>query len=879
MGFLPLSVEAFLQTDNSKSIDPNNTKFIKQGSKTLLRYGVENSEKRSFIACLAELYTRVHKLPKIPTINEMCEIIARAITIDFFLKYHNGSLPAIFKPEIYDQDIDHRKYTDSKFMTTINRSIPAQEDFFYSTIGAYENFISYILNPDSKIDHTYLWDMVCIPNENLFINGYNLAILKIREVDMTDDIELICPTNAYSSTLYDRKKETFILIQHDVFYEPVYFIEYTIYNEINITHTFKESNPTVKSVHHILTIIRNTIQKYCSPQDSLPSTYTFKRNKFADEIRLILKDNGFIIEKQVINYQGKTIAFVVSGNKITSTYIPCAPSVKIDDIDTIYMDEPSLWKSYEKTRDSLLVVKKKTMDKIICEPIFKVMEGPLIIGILTETNQFLMIDPVIPNIKDGIRTIKDKNYIIADNADKVLSMSSNKHDIKRVKTIQRITLETQFYKIFRSLIRLLLHQIKFKQQKIELIELIENNPRILYKDKLSKVVDILKTISKDQIDFTLVIDDLALDSIETCFIPQTKKTIKKDPRSCILQENGVVILPKTHLVSGVSNKTLYYNRVADELIRYKRIQQFLLYPKTYLSITDVEYQINENEIIMLESLLTTDYFKNLEPYYIPNKSKITYEIANPIKSQRYTNIITGQIQDELEKDEIEEIEIDELKIECIKDDKHKIIGNVSDSLWKKIFPNTAREMVLQKSPKCSFYPIIYVYEKVKGIQITIENIKMHLLEQYNYFIKLGFENKILSILRKQGKKTFIDDIHNKKYSLQDCVVTQAYFMTNLDLWICANSLELPIVLFTPVNPNDSKPIPKLRSFEGLDNWIRLYTPKTVSPFYFVRSSIEPENPDDFLPQYNIVTPELRIQIPNEKDINHIHIEDYLRYGK
>jgi len=869
MGFLPLSVESFLQTDNSKSIDPNNTKFIKQGSKTLLRFGVENSQKRSFVACLAELYTRTQRLQIIPSIDEMCAIISKAVTIDYFLMYHNGSLPAIFKPKEYDLDtIDYRKYEGSTFMKTIDLSIQAQEDFFYDTIAAYENFIRYMLDPESTIDHTYLWDMVCIPNPLLFINGYNLAILKIREVDMTDDIELLCPTNAYSSTLYDRKKETFILIQHDTFYEPVYFVEYTVYNEIKITHTFIEANPIVKSVHHILTIIRNSIQKYCSPQASLPAIYTFKRNKPAHDIKFILLKYGFTINKQVINYQGKMIAFMISGHKISNLYIPCAPSARIPDIVTIYMDEPSLWNTYEKTRDHLFEVSKKTNGEILCKPVYKIIEDEMMIGLLTETNQFIMlVEPEYDLVDDGIPSLRDENYIIAD---KVMS-TSKKEDKKRVNTIQRISLETQFYKTFRTTVRILFNQISNKQLKMEILELLEN-PRILYKEKLSKVVENIKKICKGYIDFRIFEDDVLMNlkDIVTCFSLSGKQETHKELEYCVLQDNAEyqLILPENHLVSNVPNNSLYFNRIADELIRYKRIQQFILFPKTYLNISDIDYQLDENEIIILESLLTADYFKNLEPYYTVDNSKITYEIANPIKTQKYMSEISAQIQSEFLEStgDNDDNNIDEMEIECIQE-KRDIIGNISTSIWKQILPKTAKEIVLHKSPKCSFYPILYIYKKVYGRQLTVENIKSHLLEQYNYYMKLGFSNKILTILKKQGKKEFVDKIRANHYTIQDCIISEGYFMTNLDVWICANSLKLPIVLFSAV---------KLKSFEGLENWIRLYTPEKVSSFYFIRASTETDSAGNYLPQYNIVTPELRISIPNEKEANYIHIEDYFR---
>ena len=46
-------------------------------------------------------------------------------------------------------------------------------------INAYENFIDYLKNKDSVIDHVYLWDMVCFADRDLIKNGLNLVIIEI----------------------------------------------------------------------------------------------------------------------------------------------------------------------------------------------------------------------------------------------------------------------------------------------------------------------------------------------------------------------------------------------------------------------------------------------------------------------------------------------------------------------------------------------------------------------------------------------------------------------------------------------------------------------------------------------------------------------------
>jgi len=477
----------------------------------------------------------------------------------------------------------------------------------------------------------------------------------------------------------------------------------------------------------------------------------------------------------------------------------------------------------------------------------------LIIGILTETNQFIMISEPTENIfQDGLVEIKDENYIISD---KVLSQKKEE-DPLRIETIKKITLETQFYSSFRSTIRILLNQIINKNYKNEIMDIIEN-PRLFHKDKIQIIEKIVKKMSTNYIDFRIfdILTLMNLDEITDCF------TNQKEKQYCIIQDNGEqqLIIPEKHLISGLSNKKIYFSRIADELIRYKRIQQYLLDSKTYLNITDSDYKINENEMIMLESLLTSDYFKSLEPYQHLSNSKITYEIANPLKTQKYTNEITLDMQRELEQENI--IEQDENYIECVQE-KRDVIGNQTN-IWKKIFPKTVKEVILNKSIKCSFYPILHVFKKIYGKVITIENIREKLVNEYSKYIDRGYYERILSILRKQGKKEMIDNIRSKKMSLQDYIASEVYFLTNLDIWILAVSIQLPIILFSSF---------KLKNFLDTENWIRLYDDKKNKNYFYIRVPIEPNEPGNYLPQYHMILP----SVPNIKTETKITLEKYLQ---
>ena len=91
--------------------------------------------------------------------------------------------------------------------------------------------------------------------------GLNLIILEIVENDITDNVELICPTNLYSTNLYNIKKNTLILIKKDSIYEPIY-LYFDKQTSIIITKTFNESNKSLlPNIKRVLTTIGNIIKK------------------------------------------------------------------------------------------------------------------------------------------------------------------------------------------------------------------------------------------------------------------------------------------------------------------------------------------------------------------------------------------------------------------------------------------------------------------------------------------------------------------------------------------------------------------------------------------------------------------------------------------
>jgi len=836
-GFLPFSVQSFLQTNNADCVTKNNPAIIRPDASCLLRYGVERSRIQSFVSCIADVYAYINKLEDVPTLSEMKNILAESISLDIFLQYHNGSLVSVFKPKIIIDEVDVDKYSDSEFMKSIDINNPGQFDFLEITIASYENFIKYLKSEDAIIDHSYLWDCITQPNPKLLKDGVNLVIMELSNKDITDNMEVLCPTNSQSSLLYDSRKKTLILLKHAEYYEPIY-----LYNDNPnlIVKTFDEHN-SPKNIKKILTIIQKSTQTYCSARPSLPAIYEFKTNISAKDLSSILKREKYFIESQVLNYQNKVIGFVVKQHDESKSYVfvPTLPSAIVSNIKRKYMEDPSIWNDYKTTVKELNNIHAATEGRIRCKPTIKVIEDNLIVGILTETNQFVQINNPIENtMDDGLIPINETNYTIAD----TIITNTNKVDTERVETVKKIKLESQFYNVFRGIIRILMNDYINRHFRKSVLELIENRT-LMHKEKIRKMETLLKRLAKNKIIFADIDMKILmeLDNIQACSTDCGEKAY------CITTEKNECqfIVPKTHLVSGVLNEQVYYARIADELLRYKRVQLFMLYPKTYLNIGHSEYKINSNELLLLQSALNSEYFKDMEVFntnkYIQN---VDFNTAIPSVSQKYTNEPITLAEQNVE------IVTEQTVNECIHVIRD-VVGNPTTSLWKRIFSNKKfSEIVFNNTPHCSFQVLLYILQDKLQKLITIDNLKVSLWNAYSkYFEK--YSQKILSILKKQGKGKLLENVLKNKTSFESVIFSESYYLTDLDIWMIADKFNLSIVLFSST---------KLGGLIETIDWL-LLGGELSQPFYFIRS---PQNiKSNSSTGYQLITPAVPLSEVNE----------------
>ena len=808
-GYLPVEIQTMLREVNADcQIGKKHTK-IKEKPACLLRHGVEVNVNQSFVACISDALffgkrlldennKPTNKSAPVPTIREMCERIVKAISIDSFIKYQNGNLVTDFSEP--SKKININKYKNSKLFSKINMNNEVEKIYFLKVTSAYENFINFLKDSNALIDHTYLWDIISMPNKHLFPNGANLLIFHLPKDDITNNVELLCPTNHYSTQFYEARKPTIILMKEEGYYEPIY--SYSSNNKkISIIKEFKEyDNQLSKTMRSVFKeIIRPFFDTICRPLDSMPNVYKAKRPLLLYDLVQKLDKYEYKILKIVVNFNNKVIGVVAQepDPSTRSGFIPCYPSA-IDesikkDLDFVFMTDVTLWNTYTDTVQFLNNLdrrskKRRTEPDIPCKPAFKVIEDEHVVGILTNTNQFIQLsqpirlDEVDKNL--DIPSIDNDNYIVNIKTKPMVNTDveiTTKQDIdsQRVDYIKRIRLETSFYNVFRNTIRILINDYENANLREKLEQEILKE-YVIYSEKLENIDNLLRDLVKDKIQFTGDKNYYKLiNEVSSCIV-KDKNSCSATPNLCLVTENGKcnLILPERNLITNKVNEAIYYGRMADELIRYNRIKSFMLQPQTYLSFGNIGYNLRDNEIILIDSLLTQEYFETLVPSvtnkYIKHNS---YDEVEPIITQMYDNTV-------------EEINNENKSPEKTCDKIEKT--HITSSIWKACFPSNFKETEYGKYIYCTFDIIIDLIEKKTGTKFTLNQIKNDLFNEYKQYLA-NYGDKIVDILILEGKKTLGEQVRNELLSFGNFLYADNYFLTPLDLWVLVTKYKIPTI--------------------------------------------------------------------------------------
>lgn len=811
-GYLPPTIQNFFHEVGAEC---KISKTNKSRTACLLRHGIEYSDKKSFVSCVADalFYAEHDENGEIIAIPEtmktkksknisMMETILNAINIDSFITFQNATLIENFAEEnnYSDNQIEelfenaNQIYKKSKLYKKSKNNI-LNKSFFLKAMNAYENFNNFLLDENELVNYTYLWDIICTPNPLLFKNGINLVILNIPDNDGTNNVDFICPSNHYSNTNFDTRKRTLFMIERDNIFEPIY--EYKdIETKILVNKTFSEYDRQLsKNLRSLFTkIIKPIIQKNCSPAKST-NTYYFNSPILLETLIKQLNSRDYVVNKQILNLRGKVVGLVATDNKGIQGFLPCYPS-SIDskyDYDYDYITNDNIWSSYSQTlsflnrwfkikktnKSNKLPNENKNINTCLpTDPFCKVIEDNMIVGFLTNTNQFIQITFPQPNImNDNLNTINNNNYLIAD----IKQTSSNKVDVNRVEYTNKIRFEYNFYNAFRNTVRMLLNDYVNIKQNEEIQDIIKHH--ILYNKKLGIIKKKLIELSIKMFDFADNVDYSTFKEVSTCVSQEQNKCDDKNPLCIYKGNNCVLVIPRLNLVTKEDNETLYFTRLADELIRYNHIKSFVFQKNNYLIFDKIGYNLNKNEIIILQSLLTQEYFEklissNVNKYIINN----SYDNVNPKYKEYYNAPLTLNdiIQPEEEK--------------VVKTKTH----NISSLVWRKCFMTESVEIEYPATNYGTFQFIIDVIEKAKQIKVTDGQLRDELSTLYlDYSLK--YKTQLANILISQGKKSMGDQIKSGSLSFKYLIHSESYYLTNMDMWMLLDKYEVPSMFISPNN--------------------------------------------------------------------------------
>ena len=854
---LPLNVQMFFQMYDSDvnvlenihdELNLNNSTIKSQ----LLRYRVDNG---SFIGCIADIAEYLRNVNTVgvqtdttatSSVQQFIEQLTEKLTLDDYIQYDNGGLVALFRPKHpYEvESLDVYKDTDFYKSFLTKSGDLEHEDFLEDTVRSFEAFKEY-LRANPGMDHTYLWD-IAVKNPMYPPNtSINLIILDVKHDSITNKVDIICPTNSRNGGFQSDRPSLILLRMGENQYEPIYHMKKET-RKLPVFIKLFDFDARNIYIRRVLTMISKISRDLCKPSTTVLSK--FKRSLPASEVyaKLVGTKLFSAISRQIQNYKKQTIGFIVeitvneeeeeeSSSPVSTVkhiLVPCWPSpavlptkLPIARMDADITDAVPMWSDYKTTVDVLTQIADET--GLPCRPyIASIQEDETdsyLVGIFTETNQFVKISP--PVSEDDMGDLPDgmivKRFAVASReesdymkTDVVLATSGKRLDSERLSFIQEKMIDRDYFALFRKLVR-----EKFQSgNRAEITQLITSDA--IYPEKLQKVKQTLINLCDSSIDFQETAEEIwSICSVNT-----------NDAKCNIMVVDGKIAVP-TRKGQSQMTRERYYTRIADELVRYGFMRQVMLLPQTRLvpREEDIRFTPGPNETVATARELKQQVEARIDFYNrtgtnLGNVPEIDYEHALPRGS---TNKFLREVRmDEQQKILLEKnVKVKSTSImqraldlisecaghgECGPFTAIEMIGNERTGYWKSRFMSGSVE-ISAGAHKNNILSLI-IFQLTHGRRF----VRMD-------GVKTLFETELAHLVSAETKK---------KYTLKHTAIKQPDVLTEYDLYILAQAYKLPICLFTT------------HGFQRVDTdiqtLIRLYKPDddANTEYYFLRTLSE-----------------------------------------
>ena len=755
-GFLPPALEAVLRTRNIACQISSKNRTLLSDHPCLLRAGIEQTREQSFLAAIGSAHDPPLNLAA--TKQKLIDVI----DLETFMEAQNGSLVGAFAT---DQANSGTSLDDTKQKAESSRL----------------RFIEYLNQPSAQIDYTYLWDIV---SQWFFAEPVNLIILEIPDDDITDNVRLVCPTNHYRTTYYDEDNKSLVLMKKSKgdwnYYEPIFvYIEQSKsragMSRKDTIKFFSPDNNNIPLGERTAVNELGSLLSQCSAEQAYNELYIFKKGVGAKESFDVITKAGYVVDQQVLNYDGKTVGLIVNreGN---SVYVPNRPSGGLKGVSATTIGNNSIWRDYRTTVDLLGDIADRT--SLPVRPIVKVKQGKLIVGVLTESDLFIQLNVPAEDLSpDGLLVRSAENPNDIDD----IAFTSTDVDNERIQIMTNLELEREYYSAFRNTFRHLMATPKNLRERETILQIIGSFDPYLQRHK--QIIEVLAKVGHPSITFADY-DDEALSLIERVSTCITSDDCTKE-QSCIGAVGSCILaIPKNHLITGDDNEDLYYGRVADELLRYPRVRSYLLERNTYLRLAKDDYDLHSNEVIVLSSVLFTDYYNDLITR--PNSVFMAAPTYDDVVASQSRAITTKVIELQRESQSI-----------C--SSTKKPLGTTE--IWFSLLPDNTYIQRFSAIPQCGFDLVSIIASDITSSIVTSLDIRHILSGEYKKMIPIH-ERNIIHTMRHQGKRELVDRLQT--ITLSDLVMTEQYWLSNLDLRVLSKVISIPLVLISGSKVLDNK---------------------------------------------------------------------------
>jgi hypothetical protein len=336
----------------------------------------------------------------------------------------------------------------------------------------------------------------------------------------------------------------------------------------------------------------------------------------------------------------------------------------------------------------------------------------------------------------------------------------------------------------------------------------------------------------------------------------------------MLTDDKKCVFPRRNLVNPArDNSHEYYVRIADELLRYGHLRNFILKPHAVLNTGSESYKVNPDEYIVVESdLMNRDYFSNIasQSPYIRNKysNGVAFDIANPDAAiaKRYSNEVS------LEEQIAAGDELLRVVNQC-KSNIKDVYGHPVTNYWRRwVFPHgknarKVKEIYFKGTAACSFAPIIYVLQDHFQELYNEEMVRDMIWEGYRELLDKGpaLLEKICILFEIQGKRAIADRIRGGESFEKLVRESGDYFATIMDMWVVFHKYNVPVIAFSSAADELSG-----MGITALDNplkvagelsnaWLVMGGTAEHRAFYFVRApSIVRNYKKDVVPEHQMI---------------------------